>query len=115
LATLEIGFIPVRYGSAASLCQRYTDKRIRVLAISKRFPGWNLNGMSKIVSAAICILLLFLADRAAMHWKRIHGGGGADKPKADSIQLNETRRALGPQSVIPTNLMADDMVETGKL
>jgi hypothetical protein len=115
LATLEIGFISARSSSTATICQQYTDKRIRVLAIPKWFRGWNFSCMAKLLSAAISILLLFVVDRAAMAWKRNHGGGNGDQLKSGSIHSNETRRALGPQSALSTNLMADDMIETGKL
>lgn len=71
--------------------------------------------MSKTVSAAISIFLLFAVDRAAMHWKRIHGEDRADERKSGLIHSNETRRALGPQNVLSSNLMTNDIVETGKL
>lgn len=71
--------------------------------------------MSKIVSAAISILLLFLADRVAMHWKHIHGEGSRDESKAGSMHSIEARRALGPQNILSGNFRTDDMVETIKL
>ncbi len=70
--------------------------------------------MSKTVSAVISILLLVVADRAAMHWKRVRGGGDGGGHKSGSILSNETRRAVAPQGTSFTNILTVNIIETGK-
>lgn len=70
--------------------------------------------MAKIVSTAISILLLVLVDRAALEWKRMRGAVNQDGTRPDSIQLNEGRPTAGLPGTVSNNIVADNVMGTGR-
>jgi hypothetical protein len=70
--------------------------------------------MTKMVSVAISVVLLFLADRSALEWHRLRAVSNQAGRKPDLAHANETPRLIGPQSVPTTNFVLTNIIETGK-